>query len=103
VPIAGATQDPLLCLSNATYLDECRFVTSEEPTPLERIERAVADEHEDVFSLDFDRPTCPYLPICDPLVGGVIVRRDKTHLSSVFSSTLTPAFAAFLDDNGILE
>ena len=103
VPIASGKEDPLLCLSNATYLDECRFVTAEEPTPLERIERAVAEEHDDVFSLDFDQPTCPYLPICDPLVGGVIARRDPTHLSSVFSGTLTPAFDAFLDDNGILE
>ena len=103
VPVASGKEDPLLCLSNATYLDECRFVTAEEPTPLERIERAVAEEHDDVFSLDFDQPTCPYLPICDPLVGGVIARRDTTHLSSVFSSTLMPAFDAFLDDNGILE
>jgi hypothetical protein len=103
VPVAPRGDDPLLCLSEATYLDECRFVTSNGPSRLERVDRAVADERDNVWSLDFDIQVCPYLPICDPIVGGLIVRRDPTHISTVFSGTLTPAFARFLDDNGVLD
>jgi hypothetical protein len=104
VPLVAATQDPLLCLSKATYLDECRVVATKGPTPLESIDRALAERHRGhVWSLDFDRQTCPYLPICDPIVDGLIVRRDGSHLTTRFSASLAPAFEKFLDDNGILR
>jgi hypothetical protein len=100
-PVARPADDPLECLSKATFLDECRFVTHEGPTELERIGREVADA-DDVWSLDLDGNVCPYLPICDPIVDGLIVRRDDSHLSSRFTARLTPVFERFLDDNDVL-
>jgi len=103
IPITSNERNPLSCLSDATYVDECRFVATEGPTPFERIDRDLADGRDNVWSLDFDQAVCPYLPICDPIINGVIVRRDATHISTAFSATLAPAFERFLDDNDVLE
>jgi hypothetical protein len=104
VPVSTIAEDPLTCLSKATYLDECRFVATKGPTPIERLERAIAKIHAgDVWSLDLDRQACPFLPICDPLVNALVVRRDPTHLAATFTASLAPAFGRFLDDNQILE
>jgi hypothetical protein len=104
VPVSKRAEDPLACLSKATYLDECRFVATKGPTPVERLERAIAKTHEGhAWSLDLDKQTCPYLPICDPMVDGLVVRRDPTHLAAKFTASLAPAFEGFLDDDRILQ
>jgi peptidoglycan/LPS O-acetylase OafA/YrhL len=104
VPVSTKEGDPLACLSKASYLDECRFVATDGPTPIERLQRAIAKRNEgQVWSLDLDRQTCPYLPICDPIVRGLVVRRDPTHLAAKFTASLAPAFERFLDDDRILQ
>jgi peptidoglycan/LPS O-acetylase OafA/YrhL len=101
-PIPIAPIDPLTCLSQAKYLDECRYVANLEPTPIERYYRSLANGT-DVFTLDLDKVVCPYLPICDPVVNGLIVKRDYAHLSRVFGASLSDEFLAYLRDNRILD
>ena len=48
----------------------------------------MADGVDGVVTIDLDPAVCPYLPICDPVVGGTIVMRDATHLSVQFARTL---------------
>jgi peptidoglycan/LPS O-acetylase OafA/YrhL len=103
VPIAPKGEDPIVCLSEAAFLDECRFVTDDEPTPVEQVFRRLAEADEGVWSLDLDRQVCPYLPICDPIVGGRIVRRDDTHLTTEFARTLQAPLEELLVANGLLE
>ena len=89
IPVSSNSDDPLKCLSNATYFEECRFVANTEPTAVERIYRDLANAHPDnVFSVDIDHDICPYLPICDPVVNGLIVRWDPGHLTTRFATTL---------------
>jgi hypothetical protein len=103
VPTPPAGTDPLVCLSEATYVDECRFVANAEPTAVEQLYRRMADEDGGTWSLDLDQAVCPYLPICDPIVDNLIVRRSRDHLTSRFAATLAPDLERFLDDNGLLD
>jgi hypothetical protein len=35
-------------------------------------------------------PLCPYLPICDPVINGVMVRKDHEHITTAFAVSLAP-------------
>jgi hypothetical protein len=102
IPMPPAGADPLLCLSEADFLDDCRYVANGEPTPVEQTYRAVASSNDDVWTLDIDQLVCPYLPICDPIVEGLIVKRDPGHLTSTYAQTLTDEIRAYLSDEQIL-
>ena len=94
---------PLRCLSGGTYIEECRFVTSLQPTPEEQEFRRVDKEYSNVWSLNLDPLVCPYLPICDPVAGGLMVRLDSNHLTTTFAESLLPSVERFLLDNGIIS
>ena len=88
--------DPLSCLSQAKVLEECRYVTDTTPTPLEVLYRRLDAENSGVFSANFDQLVCPYLPICDPVVNGKIVKTDASHLTGDFSRSIAPQINAYL-------
>ena len=102
IPVPPTGDDPLVCLSKATVLEQCRFVAPAGPLPEERIMRALAAATDDVWSLDLDRRICPFLPICDPVVDGLVPRLDDNHITVTFGRTLRPAVEQFLDANGVL-
>ena len=103
VSVASDGQNPLSCLSEATFFDECEFETGTTPTPIEGIYRGIATAQEDdVFVMDLDLSVCPGLPICEPVVDGLIVRWDAGHLTQRFATTLAPRFEAFLKEVGVL-
>jgi peptidoglycan/LPS O-acetylase OafA/YrhL len=101
-PAPIAPFDPVACLSDATYLDECRYVATLQPSPIERAYRNLDDLDEGVWSMDIDRLVCPYLPICDPVVNGSIVKRDAGHITGRYSATLAEPFEQYLAANGLL-
>jgi peptidoglycan/LPS O-acetylase OafA/YrhL len=101
-PIPVAPFDPLACISQAKVLEECRYVVSKQPDALERFYRQAAKHDNDVWAANFDRLVCPYLPICDPLVNGEIVKFDATHLTATFSASLGPSIDAYLKDSGLI-
>lgn len=103
VPLSSDRDDPLTCLSEAEFLEECRFVSRSEPTNVELVYREVATAHPgDVFSIDLDREVCPYLPICDPIVRNLIVRWDPQHLTARFATTLAEPLERLLAAPGLL-
>ena len=102
VPTTGAAQDPLQCLSTATYLDECRYVASPGPTPTERTYRALADANPAVWSIDIDALVCPYLPICDPMVAGMVVKFDEGHLTTTYARSISQRIEEMLVAEGVL-
>jgi hypothetical protein len=103
VPVSADSEDPLKCLSQATYFEQCRFVANAGPTAVQQIYRDLAKAHpNNVFSLDIDHDICPYMPICDPIVNGLIVRWDPQHLTTKFATTLAPDFEKALDGDGLL-
>jgi hypothetical protein len=100
-PVTVAPFDTINCLSGADSLEACRFVANMQPTELERSLRRIADG-ERVFSIDIDRLVCPYLPICDPLVGGVVVRSDNSHISLRFAESIAGPLEDLLVRQGVL-
>jgi hypothetical protein len=100
-PITPPAFNPLTCLSQATYLEECRYVANAEPTPLENFYRSFADGRA-VYAVDLDRVVCPYLPICDPIVRGTVVKRDSLHITAAYSRTLTAPIASIFEADGII-
>jgi peptidoglycan/LPS O-acetylase OafA/YrhL len=101
LPLAPHGFNPLTCLSQAKFVDDCRYVAAS-PTPIERFYRSLADGSS-TFTLDLDRVVCPYYPICDPVVRGVVVKRDSQHITAEYSQKIAPSIGAILVADGILQ
>ena len=101
LPVAPTAFDPLTCLSTAEVVEECRFVASSGPLGEERTLRDLADDDAGVVSVDLDELVCPYLPICDPVVDGQVVRRDQNHITTSFGVRLAPVVDAYLMEEGV--
>jgi peptidoglycan/LPS O-acetylase OafA/YrhL len=101
VPTTTLTNDPLVCLTKKKFLEDCRFVVSPDPTPLQLMYRSLADNKK-TYVANFNKLVCPYFPICDPVIGGVIVRFDNQHISGTFAVSLAPAVTLFMQNAGLL-
>jgi hypothetical protein len=82
--------DPRQCLAGSEYEDQCRGTTSGQLAS-ERAIEAVAAHDPRVATIDLDDVVCPALPVCDPVVDGVITRINNDHLTISFAATLGPA------------
>jgi hypothetical protein len=102
VPASSKDDDPEKCLSKAKFLEQCRYVAHLGPTGEETIYRDLAAADSGVVSVDLDRLVCPYLPICDPVVRGLVVKRDDTHLTRTFAVSLLEPFQRILVTAGVL-
>jgi peptidoglycan/LPS O-acetylase OafA/YrhL len=99
-PIPFAGFDTLACLSKAKVLEECRYVATTDP--IERFYRNLAARNDNVRSADIDRLVCPFLPICDPVINGLIVKQDGNHLTAKFAASIAPQVDKYLQDTGVL-
>jgi hypothetical protein len=97
----NAPFDLRICMSKAKHLEECRYVANAALTPLETVYRQLDVENVDVYSADFDRLVCPYLPICDPVVNGQAVKLDATHLTFGFAESIAPQVNEYLKETVI--
>ena len=87
------------CLSQGSA--DCRFEVDPNPTPLDQYS-VTAAKQPDTWSLDLDRFACPRFPVCDPVVNGIIVRRDHTHLTATYARALAGSLASMLHADGVL-
>ena len=101
-PIPVAPFDPRTCLSQAKVLESCRYTAPVQPDALELFYRGLDHRYDDVWSANFDPLVCPFLPICDPIVQGQVVKADRTHLSDEFAKTLADSVDTYLKQSGIL-
>ena len=102
-PFSAKKLSPNACLSTAKTVDECRYIASPGPTGVERMYRDVADSDDDVWDFDIDQLVCPYLPICDPVIDGTIVKRDQGHITASYSRKISRAIEQLLEDNAIVD
>ena len=93
--------DPLSCISGGSPSDHCSYVTNRAHTQLEEAEEALSDGKH-VWALDLDKVVCPRFPTCDAIVNGMIVKRDKTHLTGSFSRAVSPEIDTLLHRDGVL-
>ena len=103
-PSVHAPNDPgpLGCLKIAAFLEDCRFVADSDPTEIELLYRELDDGAEPVVPANLDSLACPYLPICDPVIGGKVVRWNFEHLAAGYSATLGDELDAYLRGRGLL-
>jgi peptidoglycan/LPS O-acetylase OafA/YrhL len=95
--------NPRDCLSVAKVLEACRYVASSDPTELDLDYRKIAAaDPSNVSSANFDRLVCPFFPICDPVVGGAIVKWDQTHLTAAFAKHIAPQVDDYLKRAGVI-
>jgi len=95
-------QNPLSCLSVAEVVEDCRFVAATGPSKFESLLRSIAASNPRVRSADVDQLVCPYFPICDPIVNGLVVRWDFQHLTRDYSRSLSEPLGSYLRDQGLL-
>jgi peptidoglycan/LPS O-acetylase OafA/YrhL len=101
-PTPVAPFDPLDCLSKSTYVEDCRYIANAKPVSLETDYRELDERYDDVWSVDMDELVCPYLPICDPIVGGEIVKWDASHLTTAYVQAIAPQLDGYLRQSGII-
>lgn len=100
IPSPRVDFDPVLCLAQFP-VDACRYVVGAEPTPIEEVYRALGED-DSVTALDIDRLICPYLPICDPVIDGMIVKRDTQHITATYARSLADELEAALVAGGVI-
>lgn len=102
IPVAPKPENPTACLVRGRFLEECRYIASREPSRLERLYRDIAARNPRVWSADFDRLVCPWWPVCDPMVGGHIVKVDCHHLTAGYAGYIAADIADYLKANLLL-
>jgi hypothetical protein len=83
-------------------VEQCRYRTDSSPSPLELLYRRIARQDRNVRTLDLDKQVCPLFPTCDPIIGGVVVKWDKQHVTNAFALTLVPEMDTFLKSVGFI-
>ncbi len=94
--------EPLDCLRRAHFLEDCRFVAHSAPRPIDQLYQSLAGAEPSVIPANFDRLVCPYLPICDPVIGGIVVRWDHQHIATAYSASIGPALTAYFKNHKLL-
>jgi hypothetical protein len=101
IPIANIDDDPLNCLSSAKSLDQCIYQATPGPTPIEQFFARKAKAGA-LSTLDLDRVVCPRLPACDPVVDGLIVKRDNDHITVKFAAHIAARVDTLFHQQGLL-
>jgi peptidoglycan/LPS O-acetylase OafA/YrhL len=83
-PLPYGELDPNNCLAGSATVADCAYEANATPLPSEIASRAAADQRDAVFSVDYDDIACPYVPSCLPAIDGVLVFRNRNHLSNAW-------------------
>ncbi len=95
IPEPKVGVDPLSCLSLGRPPATCAFRVDPKPTPLELFYRSEG-RLPDVTTIDLDHVVCPRWPICDAIVGDIIVRPNAAHVTATFAESVAPQVSALL-------
>ena len=101
-PVPLTRSDVTNCLSGATTQQQCTFSASPGPLPTEVALRHLDLRNSNMASINIDALACPQLPLCLPIVDGIIVRRDAHHFTGTYSAHIAPALASQMEGTGLL-
>ena len=102
-PIPISNLDAPTCLSGASSLRECTFTAAEGPLPTEIAFRYFDLIHPEMVSVDIDELACPQLPLCLPVVDGIVVRVDGHHLTGSYAQHIASSIGDAIAVTGILD
>jgi hypothetical protein len=101
IPLTG--RNVTTCLSGAVSQKECSFTASAGPLPTEIVLRYLDLKFGKMVSVDIDALSCPQLPLCLPIVDGLIVRRDAHHFTATYSEHISTKIGEAIQTSGILD
>ncbi|MDO8364452.1 MAG: acyltransferase family protein [Actinomycetota bacterium] len=96
-PRPSAPFDSTSCIGAARFQEECMFAAAIDATAQEDALLEALGADSDVTYVSMATLLCPRLPICDPIVDGLLVRSDKDHVYPVFAQHLAPALWAVFE------
>jgi peptidoglycan/LPS O-acetylase OafA/YrhL len=94
--------DPLACLAEATYVEDCAFAPRFVDSWIDRELRGRAAASEQLHYVNWDSLVCPRLPVCDAIQGETPVFWNQGHLTAEYSALLGPAVARELAALGLV-
>lgn len=100
-PVPVSADNAMSCLSGVALSSECSFL-ADGASKAELSYRALAERLPGVRTIDLDPLVCPDLPVCDPIVGGIVVRLDHDHISAAWSAFMSDDLDALLRAKGVL-
>ena len=80
--IITSSFDPLACLSEATYLDQCDVPVPLTPPISDSFYDAATVRFAGVSTIDLNPIVCPGAPVCAPMIGRINVWRNVNHYST---------------------
>lgn len=99
-PVPVSLDNAESCLSGVTLSSECSFL-ADGASKAELSYRAIAERLADVRTIDLDPLVCPELPVCDPIVDGIVVRLDHDHITPAWSAHIADELDALLRLKGV--
>ena len=95
--------DPTACLltARAEVPNGCSFRVDTTPTALDLFYQKKG-QTPGIVNLNLTRLVCPRLPVCDPVVRGLIVHRDHTHITRTYARSLALTVEHMLQSAGVL-
>ena len=88
-PVPVSPTNSASCLSAARYADECSFRTDPGPSQADLALRSAAKTLPGIHELNIRRIACPRFPLCDAVIGGVVVRKDHDHFTSRYAAGIS--------------
>ena len=91
------------CLTSAKDPAECVVPLSIENRPTDAYYLAMAADVDAAYTVDLNPAFCPSAPLCSPVVDGMIVWRDKQHLTAGFVAHQKERVWRILERTGVLD
>jgi peptidoglycan/LPS O-acetylase OafA/YrhL len=95
--------DPLECLAQATYVEQCA-VTVPIERPISDSFYETADVRSDaVFTFDINPIVCPHAPVCEAMIGRLNVWRNVNHFGTALLVRLRDRIWSAVEASGALS
>jgi peptidoglycan/LPS O-acetylase OafA/YrhL len=91
------------CLTSAKDPAECVVPLATENRPTDAYYLAMAADVDAAYSVDLNPAFCPSAPLCSPVVDGMIVWRDKQHLTAGFVAHQQDRVWRIVKRTGVLD
>ena len=91
------------CLTSAKDPDECVVPLTTKNRSTDAFYLALAADADDRYTVDLNPAFCPAEPLCSPVVDGMVVWRDKQHLTASFAAHQADEVWKRIEKTGVLD
>lgn len=95
--------DPADCLSGTHNANDCLVMVPIEKPLSDAFYRTLAVRYANVYELNINPVICPRAPVCQTIIDGIVVWRNKHHLTATFATHVHDKVWKRLVDTGVLH